>query len=63
VAAMPEPRPIFGFGGRAFNRDHSLHEAVHGHFLGESAVRAVNQVHTLLSRATAGRATDSQHLG
>jgi len=63
VAAMPEPRPVFGFGGRAFNRDHSLHEAVHGHFLGESAVRAVNQVHTLLSRATAGRATDSQHLG
>jgi methanogenic corrinoid protein MtbC1 len=63
VAAMPEPRPIFGFGGRAFNRDHSLHEAVRGHFLGESAVRAVNQVHTLLSRAAPGRAIDTSHLG
>ena len=60
---MSEPRPIFGFGGRAFNRNHTLHEAVRGHFLGESAVRAVNQVHTLLSRAAAGRATDIRPLG
>ena len=63
VAALPEPRPLFGFGGRVFNRDHSLRARVRGHFLGESALSAVHQVRALLSHPAAGHLLDASNLG
>lgn len=51
TAGMSPPRPIFGFGGRAFNRHPELRADVAGHFLGESTVSAVSQVQALLRQA------------
>lgn len=55
VAAMAEPRPQFGYGGRAFNRESELRALVDGHFLGESAAQAVDRIRVLLQQASRQR--------
>lgn len=55
VAALPEPRPQFGFGGRAFNKHPELRAEVEGHFLGESAIDAVERIRTLVHQASRPR--------
>jgi DNA-binding transcriptional MerR regulator len=42
------PRPIYGFGGRAFNQIPSLRKAISGIFLGETLAGAVNRIQDLL---------------
>ena len=49
VAALSTPRPLFGFGGRAFNRNVALRGQVQGHFLGVTAASAIAQVRALLT--------------
>jgi methanogenic corrinoid protein MtbC1 len=57
VAALPEPRPAFGYGGRAFNKQPELRTMVAGQFLGESAVDAIERVRTLVHQASRQRTT------
>jgi DNA-binding transcriptional MerR regulator len=47
--ASVHPRPIFGFGGRAFNQIPSLRKAVSGVFLGETLTDAVSRIQSLLN--------------
>lgn len=61
MALLPAPHPLFGFGGRAFNRDRRLRERVNGHFLGESVVGAMDQIRALLGQAAAVSALDDRH--
>ena len=49
VATLPSPRPLFGFGGRAFNRNVSLRARVHCSFLGETAASAIHRVQAVLN--------------
>lgn len=42
------PRPIFGFGGRAFSRNPRLQRAVPGVFLGETVPEAIDKIQSLL---------------
>jgi MerR family transcriptional regulator, light-induced transcriptional regulator len=42
------PKPIFGFGGAAFNRNHELIRQTPGYYLGETISQSVKTVHTLL---------------
>jgi DNA-binding transcriptional MerR regulator len=44
------PRPICGFGGRAFNQDPSLRKAVAGVFLGETLPEALTRINDLLNK-------------
>lgn len=48
VAAMPAPRPIFAYGGRAFNVQPDLRTEVPGLFLGESSRAAVAYIMELI---------------
>lgn len=57
VATLPEPRPEFGYGGRAFNKQPELRAMVAGQFLGESAVDAIERVRTLVHQASRQRTT------
>lgn len=57
VATLPEPRPEFGYGGRAFNKHPELRAEVEGQFLGESAVDAIERVRTLVHQASRQRTT------
>jgi methanogenic corrinoid protein MtbC1 len=56
VAEMHPPRPLFAFGGRAFNVHPELRTRVPGIFLGESARFAVNYIVTLITDSPAGQA-------
>lgn len=51
IATMPEPRPQFGYGGRAYNKYPELRTEVAGSFLGESAFDAVARIHALVQQA------------
>ncbi len=55
VASLPPPRPQFGYGGRAFNTQPELRSEVEGHFLGESAVDAVERIRTLVHQISRQR--------
>ncbi len=48
VQSLPEPRPVFAFGGRAFNVQPELRQEIQGIFLGENARTAVEYVAALL---------------
>jgi DNA-binding transcriptional MerR regulator len=43
------PRPAFGFGGRAFNADPGLRDAVHGNFMGETSADGAAQASRMLA--------------
>jgi MerR family transcriptional regulator, light-induced transcriptional regulator len=49
LAELPDPRPIFGFGGRAFAGDPELAARVPGLFLGADAQEAAHSVRERLS--------------
>ncbi len=49
--ARLRPRPLFGFGGRAFNLDAALCHRIDGHFLGEDAARGASNALQMLKRA------------
>ncbi len=49
LAAL-RPRPLFGYGGRAFNLQPALRERVAGHFLGETLEAARETVQHLLDQ-------------
>lgn len=49
VAAMEPPRPIFGYGGRAFILHPELRDGLSGVYLGDSAQDAANIVRELLA--------------
>ena len=44
------PRPVFGFGGRAFNQIPSLRKAISGVFLGETLPEALTRIKYLLKK-------------
>jgi MerR family transcriptional regulator, light-induced transcriptional regulator len=48
VQSLPEPQPLFAFGGRAFNVQPELRKEIPGIFLGENARSAVEYVVALL---------------
>lgn len=48
--ARLRPRPLFGFGGRAFNHNPALRERLAGHFLGESVKAGLETIVRLLGR-------------
>lgn len=48
--ARLRPRPLFGFGGRAFNADPSLRKTIPGTFLGETVLAGVETIQRLLAR-------------
>jgi methanogenic corrinoid protein MtbC1 len=48
---LPAPRPIFAFGGRAFNLNTALTSKVPGVFLGQGAQEAIEQVNDLLTNS------------
>jgi len=48
LQSLPEPRPLFAFGGRAFNVQPALRQEIPGVFLGENARTAVEYVAALL---------------
>jgi methanogenic corrinoid protein MtbC1 len=48
IAALPEPRPVFGFGGRAFNGDPSLSEPIAGIFLGTNIPQTLDTIARLV---------------
>lgn len=49
LARIEPPRPIIGYGGRAFNLRPELRDAVPGVYLGATAVEAVESIDDLLS--------------
>lgn len=49
LAQIDPPRPIIGYGGRAFNLRPELRDAVPGVYLGATAVEAVESIDDLLS--------------
>ncbi len=48
LQSLPEPRPVFAFGGRAFNVQPELRREIPGIFLGENARSAVEYLVALL---------------
>lgn len=50
ITSLPQPRPQFGYGGRAFNRNQALCERMSGVFLGQSPQDAVESVATMLAK-------------
>jgi len=47
--ARLRPAPLFGYGGRAFNRNAQLRQRIQGIFLGESIDEAIKAIHRLLN--------------
>lgn len=49
VVALPEPHPLFGYGGRIFKLDPDLREGVEGVYLGDDALDSMETISQLLA--------------
>lgn len=54
IQSLPEPRPLFAFGGRAFNVHPELRKDIPGVFLGENARSAVEYIAALVDDTKTG---------
>lgn len=61
VSALPEPRPILGFGGQGF--DEERRRRLTGTYLGPDAASAVRIVEQLLDSAASGSVDGASHVG
>ncbi len=59
LSKLNGPQPIIGYGGRVFHNHPALRDQIHGNYLGDTALEAIEGINQLLHRNPAPRSTSA----